>query len=315
MDNALRTDIAGSLVRMRAVPPIAATQFGVFSSAQALRSGWTSHALRHATQTGALLRLRAGIYAPAPTLSGLPHVDDVERLRTAAAAVSVVNRRVTISHAAAATLLGLWLVTIPEQVCATFPRGRRGAMPGVHRHRSRLLPGHVVRDGRVLRTSAARTVVDVGRELGADAAIAVVDSALRTRLTTRTELAAVLAACAGWPGVRASARAIGLAEPRAESALESISRLRMDDQRLPAPAPQTDIIDRTGHFLGRVDFYWDEFGVAGEADGLGKYDDKPLALRDEKTRQGLMEDCGLIFVHWGWGQASTGGPTAGGVRG
>ena len=25
--------------------------------------------------------------------------------------------------------------------------------------------------------------------------------------------------------------------------------------------------------IGRLDFYWDEFGVVGEADGRAKYDD------------------------------------------
>jgi hypothetical protein len=69
---------------------------------------------------------------------------------------------------------------------------------------------------------------------------------------------------------------------------------------LPAPEPQVTILDHAGHFCGRVDFYWDEFGVVGEADGMGKYEDAPDSLTEEKKRQGWVEDTGLIVVRWGW---------------
>jgi putative AbiEi antitoxin of type IV toxin-antitoxin system len=52
--------------------------------------------------------------------------------------------------------------------------------------------------------------------------------------------------------------------------------------------------------LVRVDFYWDEFGVAGEVDGLSKYREDPLqTTMRERRRQGLMDELGLIFVRWG----------------
>jgi hypothetical protein len=54
-----------------------------------------------------------------------------------------------------------------------------------------------------------------------------------------------------------------------------------------------------GRFLGRVDFYWDDFGVVGEADGDGKYGDRQ-ALIAEKRRQERLEEAGLVVVRWGW---------------
>jgi hypothetical protein len=60
------------------------------------------------------------------------------------------------------------------------------------------------------------------------------------------------------------------------------------------------ILDHAGHFCGRVDFYWNEFGVVGESDGLSKYEDAPDSLTEEKKRQGWVEDTGLIVVRWGW---------------
>ena len=55
-----------------------------------------------------------------------------------------------------------------------------------------------------------------------------------------------------------------------------------------------------GRFLGRPDFYWDEFGVIGEADGMAKYDGTHDVAADEKRRQGELEDAGLIAVRWVW---------------
>jgi hypothetical protein len=56
----------------------------------------------------------------------------------------------------------------------------------------------------------------------------------------------------------------------------------------------------SGRFVGRPDFYWDEAGLVGEADGWDKYDGDWRRLRDEKRRQELLEQGGLIVVRWGW---------------
>ena len=58
---------------------------------------------------------------------------------------------------------------------------------------------------------------------------------------------------------------------------------------------------RTPHGLivGRCDFYWDEPGVFGEADGRSKYDGRDV-LTAEKDRQEALERLGLVCVRWGW---------------
>jgi hypothetical protein len=65
------------------------------------------------------------------------------------------------------------------------------------------------------------------------------------------------------------------------------------------PVPQVQILGRGGRPIGTVDFYWDEFGVAGEADGLLKYRDDG-SLASEKLRQERLEEVGLVVVRWGW---------------
>ncbi len=284
---------------MREIPPEAARQLGVCTVAQAIRAGWTRHALKHAVDHGYLVRLRPGVVALPLEVDGDLHALSCAQLRRAAVAVGLTHRRMTVSHRAAAALDDLSLLQATTTPCVTYPRAYRGEVRGAHLHRARLFPGHVVRRSGVLLTSTARTVVDLGRELGPDDCVVAADAALRRGLTTTDLLEEVLARCAGWPGVRQATHAVGNADPRAESALESVSRLRMVDAGLPTPWPQA-MIRIDGRFAGRVDFHWEKFGVVGECDGLAKYDRQFTSLRDEKRRQGLMEDAGLIFVRWGW---------------
>jgi hypothetical protein len=56
--------------------------------------------------------------------------------------------------------------------------------------------------------------------------------------------------------------------------------------------------------VARVDFYWDELGVVGEADGRLKYSDGS-DLYAEKRRQEAIEDLGLRCVRWGWSDLSS----------
>jgi hypothetical protein len=299
--------------QVRPAPEPAASQFGAFTASQARAGGWTPSALRHAVRTSRIERLRPGVYAVPARPTGIRGADARTALIRAAAALALVNPRLPISHCAAAALMDLPLLEVPRRVCVTAPggpRGRRAAVAGAHVHHGRLPALDRYRANRIPVTSPSRTVVDIAREHGVAAALVAADAALRQGLATASDLTAALAACAGWPAVRAAARAISLADPRAESPLESVSRLRIVDAGLPPPDPQPRIFDRAGRFLGRVDFYWDDCGVIGEADGLVKYDDDPTALRREKARQGRLEDCGLIAVRWGWADLADFAPAA-----
>ncbi|WP_460604458.1 type IV toxin-antitoxin system AbiEi family antitoxin domain-containing protein [Jatrophihabitans fulvus] len=262
---------------MRPLPTAAADQFGVFTTAQAIAGGWTSSALRHAVATDRLVRPRAGTYATPPET-------DVDRLRQDAAAFSLCNPGVPLTGSAAGAVMGAHLLTVPDHVCAVWPRERRGPMPGVHRHRGRLRRTDLARAGRVRLTAPARTVFAIGHEHGEDSAIVAADSASRRGLVDAGPLWAVHEATRGWPGSAAARRALVEADAAAESPLESISRLRMIDAGLPTPHLQPPITTRGGVFLGRPDFYWEHAGVIGEADGMVKYDGVVGSLVAEKKR-------------------------------
>ena len=143
-------------------------------------------------------------------------------------------------------------------------------------------------------------MIDIAREHGRDSAVCVGDAALRRHMTTPDALAATVAECGRWPGIRRARGVIDLLDPLSESPLESVGRLRIHDLGLPRPQLQVNIFDLTGRFLGRVDQYWDEPGVFGEVDGKEKYGDQPRASWwAEKKRHERIEDTGLVGLRYG----------------
>lgn len=164
-----------------------------------------------------------------------------------------------------------------------------------------LPPEHLTVIEGVPATTAARTAVDLGRWVTFLSAVVVVDSTMR-RGVTRGQLEDVIVRCRRWPGIRNARAAVAFADPRAASALESISRVVFHQMGLPAPELQVPLGPDPDWPVGIVDFYWEEFGVIGEADGLLKYDDEdePQALRAEKLRQESLEALGYIVVRWTW---------------
>jgi hypothetical protein len=270
----------------------------VITLSAARAAGWTDSAIRHAVISGQWCRLQRGCYVPAEVLG---EADAGSQYLMAAIAAAHNCPRSVVSHGSAGTWYGLPLVGRVRHGCVTAPRGTPLRRLGhVHLHRAALLPGEAItRDG-LGWTTPARTVIDLARERGADAGIAAADAALRMGIVTPAQLAAALRRCAGWPGVRAARAIVPLADGSAESALESISRLRLTHCALPLPVPQVEIGDAFGRFVARVDFFWPQAGVVGESDGAVKYDAGAEAVLSERRRQRALEDMGLLVVRWEW---------------
>src|SRR4051794_32398104 len=90
----------------RPLPSPADEQCGVFSTAQAIAEGWTSHALRHAVDRGRIHRLRTGAYRAADLTDLRPDLTSFERARWQHAAPAIAAALTTpgaaASHSAAA---------------------------------------------------------------------------------------------------------------------------------------------------------------------------------------------------------------------
>jgi hypothetical protein len=102
-----------------------------------------------------------------------------------------------------------------------------------------------------------------------------------------------------WPGTRQARRAIALLDPRSESPGESVSRVRLHQEGLPAPELQQDRYDEDGRIVARVDFYWEKQRTIGEFDGKIKYGrllKRGQSIEDvvfaEKVREDALRDLG-----------------------
>lgn len=247
-------------------------------------------------RAGFIDRLDRGLY--------VAHNDDVgpiadaERFAARSVAAILSVSPAWGSHRSAAVLADLPLWTVPDRACITVPPRYTGDARHSHLHRARIplvdqLPGEVPR------LRAARTIIDVAREAGVEEAAVIGDAALRRGLTDYDRILAAAERCRLWPGFRHARQLLPLLDARAESPIETISRVRLT-RYLPAPEPQTEILDLSGRRIGYVDLYWDEFGVVGEIDGKDKYRADPFGTWwKEKKRHELLRECGLPVVRWG----------------
>jgi very-short-patch-repair endonuclease len=234
---------------------------GGVSTWRELRVVHPARLIRRSVDTGLVLRTTKGRYA-------LPTV--TQQLATAHA------RSAVLSHVSAAVHHGWKVKTVPDAAWVTVPRNRRlrpGQLDGVI-PRLGNLPGADVRDGV---TTPLRTVLDCARTLPFDEALAVADSALRSRSVTRAEVAAAAARAAG-PGARRVRRVAAHADGRAANPFESVLRALTIEEGYDLTA-QLQVAD-SGLFA-IVDLGSEELRLAVEADGFEHHG----------TRKGLRKDC------------------------
>ncbi|MBT0994273.1 hypothetical protein KIN34_08235 [Cellulomonas sp. DKR-3] len=260
------------------------------------------------------VRVRRGAYVGRDHWDGL--TPDERYLLAVQATASAARGAPLLSHWSAAAVWGLPAVGRPDdRVHITLPEASGGrSKRGVVRHTRAGEVSQRVHAG-LLVTSAARTAIDLARVGGLASGLVAADAALRARLATPDELAAEVAPLVARRGARAARAVASLADARSESPGESLSRARMHEHGLPMPRLQHDVYDGRG-FVGRVDFWWPELGVAGEFDGRVKYDDAdgPDVLWREKVREDRLRALVRAFVRWTWDDAWRGGPMCDALR-
>jgi hypothetical protein len=274
---------------------------GIVTTGQLRAAGKSVRQIRGMLDRGELVRLSTGIYATADLAELVPRLDIGALLLSAGAAAAALGPSAVVSHETAALLHGLSLLGPPPEVLTiTRPPGvgSRSARAGVRLHCAALPAEHVGGRLAVPVTTVPRTVIDLARMLDIRAGLVVADSALRQKLTSKKELAAVIAACPRWRGVRTATQVAEFADGRAESPLESLARLAFHDCGLPPPELQV-VVTAAGEFIARVDFMWKQFRTVAEADGAAKYEDKSRASY-EFRRDAKLRDAGLEVVHFTW---------------
>src|SRR5437667_8449017 len=148
-----------------------------------------------------------------------------------------------------------WLHGLDIQPCSPIEAAVPSAnstsrLVGVVVHR-RTIPAAETSIRRGLRvTSAVRTIADLACRLPLTDAVALLDTALHGRLVNSGRLRDWASTHAGYRGVRCLKRALELADPAAESVMETRLRLLLVLAGLPHPRSQVSIRDDFGQFEG-----------------------------------------------------------------
>jgi hypothetical protein len=302
-----------------------------FTNAQALEVGIGRRQLQSAITAGTVHRLSRGLFtaaAPDPRVALLA----LQRQWRDRGIDTVVGGR------SAADIWGIPVVgrrgpSAPSRPTVWTAQGgvRAGARGAVHfvigdvpdEHRRILVDGlivtgplrtaiDVVRLGRMRRVFAlASLTAGIRRQWALDEGLGSDEEALITRgmhmPSVRQRyvdlLTLILDEVPAW-GTRSVRDCLDALDPRIETALEALSWGRFIEAGIPLPIPQVWLQGSSGRWY-RVDFWWPELRLIGEADGMGKYGEVAV-LHSEKVRHLDLEGPGRTVLRWGWSHVIAG---------
>jgi hypothetical protein len=202
----------------------------------------------------------------------------------------------------------MWAMPL-HLVHLTRPDGRAGrSEAGVRQHQDVVLHGDVVvRDGLEV-MSATRTALGVTTCATAEASLVVANDFLHRRLTTLRGLRDRYALMTNDPHTLKTDLVLRLADRRLESVGETRTFFLCYRGGVPAPVPQYEVRDDTGHLIARLDFAWPEFGVWLEFDGRAKYAEQlregesvaEVVIREKQRESMIAELTGWRCIRITW---------------
>lgn len=201
--------------------------------------------------------------------------------------------------AAFSGLTAVWLHRVaidrPERVEVTVPpEAGVSARAGLILRRARLAPADVVCVQGLPATRLARAMAEVCCSHSLTEATVVADIALHQRRITVDDLARWVKENRGRHGIRRLRRVIELAEPAAESPMESRLRMVIVLGGLPRPRAQVTIRDGQGGFAGRPDLYYEVERLGIEYDGSTHRD----SLASDDRRQNRLLRAGVRLLRF-----------------
>lgn len=280
---------------------VAERRLGLFTAVDARRAGYEHDEIRRLRSSGHWVALRRGIYTTAENLAQSTSPRRRHLIDCLAVLLELDRPTATVSSMSAARAWGLPLRRSADPtVQLTHPTAWRHGR-GFHMTRAPLHATEIIRMGPLPVTTMPRTLVDCARAWSLEDAVVAMDAALLAGRTSPTELRHALDGEHGWPGIVRAARAVALADGRAESPLETLGRLRIVGTGLPRPELQVEI--RTAERLvAVVDGWFDEAAVAVEFDGRVKYTDPwrgrtpERVLWEEKRREDELRSLDIRVV-------------------
>jgi len=291
------------------------------------RSGITRPQLRVELTAGHMRRIGRGAYVACSTWDA--EYAEGRHLLNIIAATRRLSDRVVYSHLSAAALHGLPFYRfhpVRVHISGTAVDGRvKKSKPLVARHQIAIPDADVTVHNGIRCTSLARTVADCIRIVTAEQAIVIADAALRkvawdSRTRTYDERAAqrfraeVMARLPkGGRGVRQARYILELADGRAESPGESVSRLYLIQLGFRTPLLQVPVRGPKGADY-HLDLGLSEIKTFGEFDGKGKYlddelrgdqDAESVVLAEKEREDWVRGVTGWRVIRWGWDDIDT----------
>ncbi|MFI6237807.1 endonuclease domain-containing protein [Micromonospora sp. NPDC050784] len=166
-------------------------------------------------------------------------------------------------------------------------------------HQVTVGPGDVVKVAGIPATSSLRTVSDVILRVDRYPAVSVLDSALNQGRIDPAQLAAIPNLIRGRRGAVVAHACLAEADGRAQSPLETRSRLRCVDGRVPPDALQLEVRDDDGYLLGIGDLGWRGPRLIAEADGRDAHG-TPEAAYADRRRQNRLVNAGWTILRFTW---------------
>lgn len=282
----------------RSVAALAQRQGGVVLRRQAHESGMTHDQIRSLVRQGHWTALHHGVYL---TTARGPDPRPPLLARLWAAHLRCGPNSVIAMGGAARLLRLQGLPEAMPHVDVILPRGRH-LRPDLRLrlHSATLGPGEVVLRRGLPTTSAVRTLADLLLRVPEEQGLSLLDSALRQGLVT--DLSAVDRALRYRPRADRARAVLPLADGRAESPLESVTRLDCVRGGVPPDELQYRVLDRSGRQLARTDFCWRRGlrrPLLGEVDGRGERTlSEPVGTERFRQNRLTLGDYALIRFTW-----------------
>ena len=269
---------------------LASRQHGVISRQQARELGLTRSRLRWRSSTRRWVRLF-------PTVFRIEGSEETYQQQLKALSLWLA-KGFALSHHAAAALHGFarFKEGPLEASCTRNVRKRKGVT--VHRVEALSHKDLASVEGLTV-TSVTRLILDFAGVLSEHDFRALVDEALRRKLTTidKLETAAKRETAARFKFLRELVDEYQGGNGPTESELEARALELIDLAGLPRPVKQR-VVHVNGR-LRRIDFFWPQFRVVLEVDGFA-YHASPKSFEDDRRRNNALVARNFVVLHWTW---------------
>jgi len=281
-------------------------------SSDLARIGQDSRQLARRAAAKELRRIRQGVYVPAKEWDALKPWQQYPLL-VRAASVTLQSPTVFCRESSAA-LWAIPLLGVQQAVHALTSDGRGGrSRAGVRRHHVDMSLVEVEQRHGLLVTSRPQTVLDLAAYGSFEQGVVAADHVLKPDRVqqlpalNKAELEMSIGRSFGSAATRRIRAVLDLAVTDSGSAGESLSRAYMYLEGFKSPQLQTEVRDRDG-LVGYLDFEWPDEGLAGEFDGMVKYQ-KAAYLNGrspsdvvvaEKRREDRIRATGRRVIRWTW---------------